>query len=856
MRIEPLEGRLLLHAGHDHAPAPPPAAASDLVVSGAPAPSANVITPAAPGDPLLPDMFPLVSQEDEYVYGWTLDTGEIPGRILLRLTTAMANRGRGAMELTGGTSYPDGTQDVFQRIFLEGGGSTTRLAGKFIYHPEHEHIHFDNFATYNLRDVTAGSGVGNVRASGDKISFCLLDIDHFATLPGSPASSHYDSCGQTQGVSVGWADIYDQSLPDQWIDVTDVPDGTYWLEVVSDPENRLTESDETNNAARIQINLDKPSPDPMVVAHNPVGQYPAPASAVDFIFDQPMRAASFSVADDVVSFTGPTGADLRGAITGFSWPDTRTLRVSFTQQPATGPYSMTIGPNILASDNGAPMDQDRDETAGEATQDRYTATFTVTDKIGPDTFGYEARTVPIEDINLVRGAAGVSVLVDGVDDAASPVPLGAHTFNFYGVSYTGNSALFVSSNGLITFNSSTATYSNGDLVGDPTQATIAPLWDDLRTDLTTSDCVLIKFEDTTGDSVPDRLIIEWNDVQRHSDTAPAPGRYQTFQAILQLNTGAAAGAIVFNYRDLDTGSVAYANGADASVGIKAPGNQSNTGRRLLISRDRGNHPYVATGRAIRITRAAAEVVGEHLFYNNSAFDGGNPAANAADDAAVATDKSPFILVGGPGQPLPTFDNLSAYSRGINGVMLDLAGLFGRTPVGSDFDVELRRDGAGPWSAGPAPAVAVRRGAGVGGSDRVTLTWPDSAIHNTWLRLLVKPTASSGLPAASAFYFGHLAGETGDPANDVGASVGVMDLVRTRGATSPAAAPIASRFDHNRDGRVDVLDVALTRANQHATLPWIQIPPAAADPVPAVVTSNPRLTPTRSTGLLADETPIL
>ena len=53
----------------------------------------------------------------------------------------------------------------------------------------------------------------------------------------------------------------------------------------------------------------------------------------------------------------------------------------------------------------------------------------------------------------------------------------------------------------------------------------------------------------------------------------------------------------------------------------------------------------------------------------------------------------------------------------------------------------------------------------------------------------------------------------------------------------------------------MLDVAITRANQHATLPWIQIPPAAADPVPAVVTSNPRLTPTRSTGL-TDETPIL
>ena len=433
LRIEPLEGRLLLHAGHDHSPL---LSTGGAAASDAPLPAA-VITPAATGDPLLPDMFPLVSEADEYVYGWTLDTGEIPGRILLRLTTAMANRGRGAMELTGGMSYPDGTQDVYQRIFLEGGGSTTRLAGKFIYHPAHEHIHFDNFATYNLRDVTAGNGVGGVRASGDKISFCLLDIDHFNPgLPGSPPGGRYESCGQTQGVSVGWADVYDQSLPDQWIDVTDVTDGTYWLEVVSDPDNRLTESDETNNTARIQINLDKPSPDPMVVAHNPVGQYPAPASAVDFIFDQAMRANSFSVADDVASFTSPTGADLLGAITGFSWPDSRTLRVTFVQQPATGTYAMAIGPNILAADDGAPMDQDRDETPGESPQDRYTASFTITDRVGPDAYGYEARAVPFEDVNLVRGAAGVSTLVDGVDDAAAAVSLGVNTFNFYGQTYT------------------------------------------------------------------------------------------------------------------------------------------------------------------------------------------------------------------------------------------------------------------------------------------------------------------------------------------------------------------------------------------------------------------------------------
>jgi hypothetical protein len=110
--------------------------------------------------------------------------------------------------------------------------------------------------------VTEGDGVGDVIASGAKISFCLLDVTlHDGSLPGSPNNGEYGSCGSTQGISVGWADVYDDSLADQWIDVTDVPDGDYWLESVVDRNNRIAESDETNNVTRIKITLGPPPPD-------------------------------------------------------------------------------------------------------------------------------------------------------------------------------------------------------------------------------------------------------------------------------------------------------------------------------------------------------------------------------------------------------------------------------------------------------------------------------------------------------------------------------------------------------------------------------------------------------------------
>jgi hypothetical protein len=857
VRIEPLEGRLLLHAGHEH-----PVASSSSSSLSALVDSPVVVAPtsapiqaqaAAPGQPLLPDMVPLADEERGYVYGWEYDVAEMPGHVLLRLTTAVGNRGDGPMDLHGGAVNPDGTQQVYQQIQLQGGGSTSRLAGSFSYHPQHEHIHFDGFAAYRLRQVGPNNTVGAVAAEGDKISFCLLDIYQFdPDLPGSPIMGTHITCGQDQGISVGWADEYTKDLPDQWIDVTGVPDGRYWLEVVADPDNRLLESDETNNSILVPIDLLKPTPDPTVTSHVPVGQYPAPAGAVEFSFDQPMRQSSFGIADDVVSFSGPTGADLRSQLTGFTWLDDHTLRVSFKTQPALGLYSMTIGPNILAADNGAPMDQDRDKDPGEVLDDRYTATFNVDNRLGPDAFGYDARAVPLEDIDLSIGGPGVSVVVDNADEGANPLKLGRNTFNFYGVTYTGDAAVYASTNGLITFGAATTAFTNGQLDGYPPNPSVAVLWDDLRTDQNASDVVLSKLVDDNGDGAADRLVVEWSDVRRHSDPGPAPAVNQTFQAILTLNTGATPGAIVLNYRDIDTGSI-YSNGSSATVGVKAGGTDQG-GNRLLVSYNAGNNPLVATGRALRIAPAPPSVAGRHLFYNRSAFDGGSAAAGVLDDGAIAADKQAYRPAAAAGAG-PRFANLSSYSRGINGVMVDVAGLFGRALALSDFEF---RTGTGPdpaaWPLAPAPSMAVRRGAGAGGSDRFTFVWPDNAVRNTWLRVTVKSNGTTALAAPDVFYFGHLAGESGNRWPASGPAVNAVDQARTRAAiaASRGAVPITNPFDYNRDGRVNALDLAVSRAGERDALP--QLSPAAALPATGGATELVRATPGRRSGLPFEQGP--
>ena len=236
------------------------------------------------------------------------------------------------------------------------------------------------------------------------------------------------------------------------------------------------------------------------------------------------------------------------------------------------------------------------------------------------------------------------------------------------------------------------------------------------------------------------------------------------------------------------------------------------------------------------------VVGRHVFYNHSAFDGRNPAAGGADDAAVAPDKVALL----PGQPA-RFAHYTSYSRGINGVMVDL-----RNPAGevgaTDFAFAVRTP-SGQWVEAPAPsAVSFRGGAGAGASDRVTLTWDDGAVRDTWLRVTVLAGGATGLSEPDVFYFGNAVGETGNSAAD--AAVTGADFSATRAAQRPGAVPIDSRYDFNRDGAVNAIDLSIVRGHQSSPgLPLFTAPsaaPEAPEPEPATVAvfSATAITPER------------
>ena len=87
-----------------------------------------------------------------------------------------------------------------------------------------------------------------------------------------------------------------------------------------------------------------------------------------------------------------------------------------------------------------------------------------------------------------------------------------------------------------------------------------------------------------------------------------------------------------------------------------------------------------------------------------------------------------------------------------------------------------------------------------------------AIRNRWLRVTVPAGAATGLAAPDVFAFGNLAGDAGTAGPSAPPRVDAADLIAVLRARRAAPADVINRLDFNRDGRVDVRDLVIGRAN--------------------------------------------
>lgn len=185
----------------------------------------------------------------------------------IRFATGASNRSDHALELSGQpTSATEATAQqcvawAAPRICTE-----RKNVGKFAWHPEHGHYHFQDFALYQLRRLRP-NGAPIMRKSGlvatsGKVSYCIIDVEQEESrgpLYAAPYPLYYSCLAglSMQGISPGWKDIYSDATPGQQIPLEGIADGDYALVIFIDPLNRLAESSDADNRSLARIRISK-----------------------------------------------------------------------------------------------------------------------------------------------------------------------------------------------------------------------------------------------------------------------------------------------------------------------------------------------------------------------------------------------------------------------------------------------------------------------------------------------------------------------------------------------------------------------------------------------------------------------
>lgn len=232
---------------------------------------------------LLPNLVSLPSRNFRFATGaYLFDPGvslgscypeemiEAGARRCMRFDQIIANLGDGPFELRYRMDTIATEPNLIQRIYRSDGTYREREADTYEFHPAHAHFHYENFAFSRLwRSDERGRKLGSKPVvEGDKNGFCMIDVENvwFGRSGDAARTYYFPRCNaptetdgyalyMVNGISVGWADVYNWFLADQYLEVSGVDDGYYLLETIADPEDTIVESHERDNTMTMLIRL-------------------------------------------------------------------------------------------------------------------------------------------------------------------------------------------------------------------------------------------------------------------------------------------------------------------------------------------------------------------------------------------------------------------------------------------------------------------------------------------------------------------------------------------------------------------------------------------------------------------------
>jgi hypothetical protein len=217
--------------------------------------TAGLCAPAARAD-VLPDL--VADPSDNLVLATDSSGGS--NRLLLRFAGYIHNAGAGPLDIRGSRPNTSAAMSVVQRVQNGGGWRSFPSPAQLFYETGdgHNHWHLMHAARYSLWNDARTAEV----APAMKVGFCLEDTEHVDAY--GPSNQVYSTDDPAQrfcmqgtpgatsvfeGISPGWRDVYHNRLAFQWVDVSDVQPGSYWLRSEVDPDGVLLESDEANQPA-------------------------------------------------------------------------------------------------------------------------------------------------------------------------------------------------------------------------------------------------------------------------------------------------------------------------------------------------------------------------------------------------------------------------------------------------------------------------------------------------------------------------------------------------------------------------------------------------------------------------------
>ncbi|WP_060878648.1 lysyl oxidase family protein, partial [Streptomyces scabiei] len=192
------------------------------------------------------------------------EDGDVAGKDYLAFSANVWNAGPAPLVVDGFRKPGADKMDAYQYFYDAKGkqiGYTPTGTMEWDPREGHEHWHFTDFASYRLLSADQSKQV----RSG-KEAFCLANTDaidytvknanwHPENTDLSTACGSEDAISVREVLDVGSGDTYTQYRPGQSFDITGLPNGTYYIQVIANPENRLQETNHKNNIALRKVVL-------------------------------------------------------------------------------------------------------------------------------------------------------------------------------------------------------------------------------------------------------------------------------------------------------------------------------------------------------------------------------------------------------------------------------------------------------------------------------------------------------------------------------------------------------------------------------------------------------------------------